>query len=329
MFKVYKQLLEEFYVLLAYMKTQGLSIKGARASLSARYTNLPGKHQNMAYTILRSPQLDEYRDPDHIFEELHDILASPSRSQDGDLIDLMVKILQLPHVRNIISGDTLAALRRGLLLPNEMGGLIERLRKRSMSCMNCAHEFGHYEALVMLPAIEGRNESALYCLACYKPALVMCKSCGKGAVLSEKVRNSLYSFNCVECDAKEGKVDSSSKSKKAQKVEAARVRMAQEPDQERMMEELRRLEREAIRPAPTAPPRPPAAVSPFDNLRFTGGTTNGRFIISEDGLAATLAREGGQNGPESSPNDPISLGGDSLGGREAGGGTNETPRNGG
>ena len=109
-------------------------------------------------------------------EELQSALASglttPKRDmlQDKALLDKIIEILKNAGARNVISGNTLKALRYALLLPEETAGLVERLRRKEMSCSGCGHPFMDGEVVTF----RAQDPPGFVCASCYLPTVISC-----------------------------------------------------------------------------------------------------------------------------------------------------------
>lgn len=86
------------------------------------------------------------------------------------LIDTIVDILQQPHSRSALSGRTLQALRRAVLLPEEMTKFSESARKE-LHCGSCGKALVSGE---MVTFQEGNEGPGFFCTRCTRPAFVAC-----------------------------------------------------------------------------------------------------------------------------------------------------------
>lgn len=102
---------------------------------------------------------------------------SKSESTEGDLIDLIVKTLQLPFTAAVLAGRTLNNLRKALLLPEELTGLTSRLVKQEKCCMSCGKDFEPGEAMIYYEPSDSNSTSTIMCFACSKPEMVKCGNC--------------------------------------------------------------------------------------------------------------------------------------------------------
>lgn len=95
---------------------------------------------------------------------------------DKDLIDTIVRTIQLPHCRSMLSGEALNNLRRALLLPDELAGLNERLKAEELSCCGCGKRLATREMVTIVNDGGDRNNRAvsLLCAGCYLPEYIAC-----------------------------------------------------------------------------------------------------------------------------------------------------------
>jgi hypothetical protein len=108
---------------------------------------------------------------DEMIDQIADQLETCEEAvNDRDLIDTMVRILQLPYARSILSGNTLQMLRAAILLPDELIALKSQL-KENMSCIGCGHKLLHGEMAIYSHQGEGSNHGFL-CSRCQKPSFV-------------------------------------------------------------------------------------------------------------------------------------------------------------
>lgn len=123
---------------------------------------------------------------------------------EQDLVDRIVQVLQLPYARNTLSGDTLRRLRQAILLPGEMGGLMARLERKEMSCINCGQNLHMGESVTITQNEHG--ETTLSCHRCSTPTSVSCASCHEAAPLSAKAQTAMARMQCPKCQEKGMKV---------------------------------------------------------------------------------------------------------------------------
>lgn len=120
-------------------------------------------------------------------DKLSKLKEERESGQDGNLINAIVRTLQLPFPRNVMSGETLKALRTALLLPEEIGGLTQRLEARELRCGGCSRKLRNEE---MVTLMEDRQGGVLMCHTCVRPSYVMCdhEDCYEHVQLDKKYR---------------------------------------------------------------------------------------------------------------------------------------------
>ncbi len=120
---------------------------------------------------------------------------------DGDLIDTMVHVLGLPHAASVLSGRTLEALRKAILLPDEIAGLRTRLAEQELHCSNCARPFVSNEMLCIVRNTTGTSP-AIYCAACRTPTVRACTNCNstnKVALSTTTIKGITRACTCDTC----------------------------------------------------------------------------------------------------------------------------------
>lgn len=121
---------------------------------------------------------------------------------DKDLIDTFVRILQLSFIKNrLLSQDFIRRLRAAILLPSELLGLKERLKKHELYCTECQKPLMNGE---MVSICHNREEAYLMCSRCFYPTYVACPS-GKHALRApkglEKMLRGIRKESCEQCEA--------------------------------------------------------------------------------------------------------------------------------
>lgn len=149
------------------------------------------------------------REPDREYmtlTSLIDPIAKQIRSgmnrtaHDKDLIDTIVRTLQLGYVRNKFSSDMIRQLKNAILLPSELVGLKAKLKKEELTCSNCEHVFvnGEMSSVVM----NDRDQTpGLYCVRCFKPERVACQKRTHAVNVPKSLWKQLdkISGECEEC----------------------------------------------------------------------------------------------------------------------------------
>lgn len=128
------------------------------------------------------------------------LIEDDSARGDVDLIDQMVRAMQLPHGRNILSGESMRRLKSAILLPSELAGLSARLATREMSCSQCGFPFHDRESVTVMRLGDGTQ--TLTCHRCHPPQVVPCASCEETAALSSKAQNAMSRMQCPSCSEK-------------------------------------------------------------------------------------------------------------------------------
>lgn len=90
---------------------------------------------------------------------------------DKDLIDTVVRLLQLSFLKNRLTLENLKRLRAAILLPSELVGLKEKLKASEMFCGQCYHKFRSGE---MASVLREQDSVYLLCTTCFKPESLAC-----------------------------------------------------------------------------------------------------------------------------------------------------------
>lgn len=139
-------------------------------------------------------------------DDLIEILAKQvnSEDKDKDLIDTIVRILQLPYGVNVFNSSVLKLLRDAILIPQEVAAFKARAGKAELSCSECGKTLRDGEMVTF--GIRYSNVSFL-CTTCRVPTLITCnlrlESNRDGCGISEipkKIRSWLErGMPCPEC----------------------------------------------------------------------------------------------------------------------------------
>lgn len=120
---------------------------------------------------------------DQIIEELIvQIEQNDLKESDADLVDTIVRILQLPYARQMLSGEGLKQLRRAILLPEEASGLLARLEQLEKTCATCGHTFQGGELMVLK---ERNTDRTFHCTKCVSIHSMACERCGNTVEVQE------------------------------------------------------------------------------------------------------------------------------------------------
>lgn len=177
--RIYKEMLYDLYVLLVWLR---FHVKG---DLKTVYTQINQHYKAQALPPevangLRYAQvghLDSHMETDNLIENLGKMIVSERNSglHEGDLIDLIIKQMNLPFVGNALNGAVLKVIAKALIDPSEMANLKALLEKRELACNACGRVFQPKESAVV--SNDGYM-NMLYCSICLLPASTRCKHCG-------------------------------------------------------------------------------------------------------------------------------------------------------
>lgn len=220
-------------------------------------------------TVKMLPGHTTMRWPHTVSETLLKGLAEEDKPRgDADLIDQMVRAIQLPHARNVLSGESMRRLRNAVLLPSELGGLSARLTAREMSCAQCGFPLHDRESVTMMRTGDGAQ--TIVCHRCAPPQVVPCASCEETASLSSKAMSAMSRMQCPVCSAK-----------KAPAVKSPAPEEVELPSPS----PFRGLSRGAV-----AVGAPPTTRPNFDTVTFTDNGINraGQRIMTVEGINPNL-----------------------------------------
>ena len=186
MLRFYRQFMEQILMVLIYARDmKGDNFNGIHDYLRERWRNEDRtRNQWHEPQIIRTLSLIHENDQmEHsltgLINELHQQLRQTygiSRGpQDKDLIDAIVRSIQLPYARNRLSGEVLDRLKQALLLPSEVVGLKERLQREELICPGCDHKFLEGEIGTISIGRNSRTVS-LQCTNCAAPNLMACSN---------------------------------------------------------------------------------------------------------------------------------------------------------
>lgn len=117
------------------------------------------------------------------------------QSADATFIDQLVRILKLPFGRQYLMGGDVEALRKAILLPDEMIGLVDRLAQEELYCFGCHTPFRDSELVVYK---KGSKDRTVFCMKCSTPAWVACshEGCDCKVELTSVARKNLKNKTC-------------------------------------------------------------------------------------------------------------------------------------
>lgn len=203
MLRFYRDFIERLVMILVYMKQNGREIpqiaKGVNLDrIEDRTTQV---YVNRAVEQVVAPDYPNYPKAtlSDTIKALTDSLddLEKGKPKDGDLIDLIVKALQLPYSRGAFTARMLADLRKVLLLPSEMAGL-GGLKQREMQCVGCSHQFVKDE-MATFHTVDQEVNIGFWCTNCMRPKQVACRVCGESLKLTKTVGRALTKTR-FECD---------------------------------------------------------------------------------------------------------------------------------
>ncbi len=202
MVRIYKHAAEVALMALEWVRYQGYNVAQIRKDIGGRY---PDNSSNIVYKKVMAAYANY--DGKTTVEESAKIIATAlehdraSAGGERELIDRIVDVLKLPYSKNVISGSQLASLSKAILVPDELIGLSEKLKKAEQSCSSCGHDFDEGEIGVQYKQDGVRN--SWLCTMCYTPKKMSC-SCKKSMRLPDKLGEFLKNQN-VKCDSCVGK----------------------------------------------------------------------------------------------------------------------------
>lgn len=112
-------------------------------------------------------------DGDEMIDEITKMIMADKHGTNHDLtlIDEIVKLLTEPYPRNRLGLIELRQLRKAFLIPSEMVGLIDRLKRKECSCASCGIALFDNEAVTACMTEEGMTFN---CFRCRKPTVTGC-----------------------------------------------------------------------------------------------------------------------------------------------------------
>lgn len=127
-----------------------------------------------------------------LLEKVVAVIEGKRRNVDGDLIDTLASTLKSAHGRNVLHSQLVESLSNAILLPDELGVVLTKLKQREMACgrIGCGHKFAPGEVAVFLntsgPVSDGKQSGpTFYCVKCVSPTQITCTHCDKSAPLSK------------------------------------------------------------------------------------------------------------------------------------------------
>jgi len=205
MIRLYKEFVEQLLFVLIYLRD-------ARGNI--RWSDIQSHLYNNWRHLGRSPHsttdvvalVQEIFSDNKMLDGMDDLIdtlvktirvANQQTEGDKDLIDAMVRTLQLPYVRQKIDATLLQKLRAALLLPEEMAGLQERLKKEELYC-GCGRKFVAGEMVAY--TMGGDLQPKFQCINCFTPSYMPCQSGKHYMSLPTSTLKTLKKHMGVECE---------------------------------------------------------------------------------------------------------------------------------
>ncbi len=144
MLRVYKDFLHRVLVVLLYYREIGHDYKEAHIYVRDRmYVEGNGQMGPKVHEALRFFD-EQYVVGDMSLNDLIDQICAQLTSRepeaDRDLIDTIVRVLNLPYCQNTIANSSITRLRNAILIPDEIVNLKATL-ERELYCGSCSHKF--------------------------------------------------------------------------------------------------------------------------------------------------------------------------------------------
>ena len=201
MLKFYRDTIEMVLIHLMHLKLRGVrNGQGLIRDVTNSPNNFSSAQNMLAAQIIGGSVSSRFDAPIiEIIETLTESLnQTHGKHHDSDLIEQIVKVLQLPFAGNTLSGKTLDQLRKALLLPDEYAGLVDRLNRRELSCAACKRTLQDGE-MVSISADRGTN--LVVCGICRSPEYIRCSGCHETLIeVQPKMKNALAKSGvCVNC----------------------------------------------------------------------------------------------------------------------------------
>lgn len=183
MIKVFPQVAKHILLHLVYLRDlmdqEGLHRASQQEYLSDHWTeynpSTPYHTQELVGEVREVVRREGVRSISPVIEDLcESALRSTSSTGGGDLMDEVVKILKLPYGQNVVSGKMMEALRKAILIPEEIAAFSQKVKANELPCVGCGHEF-HHQEVATISRVGGT--ATIYCLSCLEPEYVSCRTC--------------------------------------------------------------------------------------------------------------------------------------------------------
>jgi hypothetical protein len=200
MLRFYKTWAERLLIAMLYLQKREEAALGDKTEIVATIkgfrTDNPA-HADVVYRALHSyvdPNSDE--DPTNA-EVIEGTLGQfgKKKSDDLDLIDTIVRTLQLPYSANHFSGSYVKMLRDAILRPEELIKW-KKNQTSSLKC-DCGREFNSGEMVTAHGAGDGAMK--FLCHQCAKPVYAACRHCDKLVI----IKNGFHPSKPMSCGCQE------------------------------------------------------------------------------------------------------------------------------
>jgi hypothetical protein len=268
MLRFYRTWAERLLIAMIYLQKREDTAMGDKTDIIATVkgfrTDNPA-HADVVYRALDSYIHPQSGDDPTNAEVIEGTLGQfgKKKSDDLDLIDTIVRTLQLPYSANHFSGSYVKMLRDAILRPEEL----MKWRKNNTVTLKCecGREFNSGEMVTAHNAGDGTIK--FLCHQCAKPVYTACRHCDKLVI----IKNGFHPSKQVSCGCQE----------RAQAIAQAATAA---PEQPTLNAAMRRAMRRAAMQGDNATVATPAPVEPIpvytpDVEARIGGTMNWRTIM--------------------------------------------------
>lgn len=185
MFRFYRDFIERLYLAMRYFESaNGAPAPDTVETWARGHYNYGGAHPIFCRAYEHhTTQGTEDIDVKKLLEGLEDRLAGrPDRAvAEASLIDKMIEVLRQPYATNVLSGKMLGALRNALLLPEESGPFLERLREKEMGCTTCG-------CPLIVGELSVRGENGFCCTACHRASYMAAAANDQKVTIPDEIR---------------------------------------------------------------------------------------------------------------------------------------------
>lgn len=138
----------------------------------------PEETRDALYLAIRTVR-NEQRSGGDVVKQIYKGLEVQLRGgavKEETLIDRMVNVLQRPFVRNVLSYEAIASLRKIFLTQEELSKLDTILTTAETCCTGCGKRLSHREMMTINR--QQRSSSDIQCVKCNPPQLIPCTHAG-------------------------------------------------------------------------------------------------------------------------------------------------------